>query len=300
MRLIRPMTVNDAALSSSNVVETDYTAWASGTTYAQGTRVRVVSTNVHKVFESVQGSNTNHNPLTDDGTWWLLVGATDRWRMFDGSVNSQTSNADSIDVQILGAGRIDAVALLNISAATARIKVTDPVDGVVYDTTFSLNSSSGITDWYSYFFEPIARAADLVVTDLPHYSDPTVEIVLTDTGATVLCGECVLGQQRTFGETQYGASVGIQDYSIKQADDFGNFTIVERSFSKRANFTVNIDAGLVDQLQTLLAAYRATPIVYVGSDLYGATAVYGFYKDFQIEITYPEVSVVTIEIEGLT
>ncbi len=350
MKLIRPLAVTDAVLTSSNVSEAAPTAWSSGTTYGAGTQVSVatghtevvyaslqaanlnhapassptwweflsttydayaggttyaqfdrvisVSTNVHKTYESVQGSNMG-NALSDPA-WWLDLGATNRWAMFDRVVNAQTSRQDTIDTVFLASGRIDSVVLLNLSAATAHITMTDATEGVVFDETFPLVSTSGITDWYAYFFEPIVRISDLVVASLPPFANATIEVVLTDTGNTVLCGECVLGLSRQIGATQYGASIGIQDFSVKSTDEFGNFTITERAFSKRGTFTVWIPNGLVDELQTLLASYRAEPIVYVGSDLFAATAVYGFYKDFSIDIAYTETSVVSFEIEGLT
>ena len=39
MKLIRPNTINDAALVSSTVAETDHPVWSSATTYALGARV---------------------------------------------------------------------------------------------------------------------------------------------------------------------------------------------------------------------------------------------------------------------
>jgi hypothetical protein len=300
MKLIRPMTVNDAALTSSNVAETDHSAWNSGTTYALAARVRVVAADYHKVFESVQASNTNHNPVTDDGTWWIEVSPTNRWKMFDQSVQGQTSNSDSIAVVLQATGRIDAVALLNIDAATARVKITDAVEGVVYDVTIPLVSTSGVVDFYSWLFEPVERMSDLVLTDLPPYSAPDVEITLTATGETVLCGACILGQQRDLGGTQWSPRVGIRDYSVKQTNDFGDITVLERAFARRASFTVNVAPGFVDQLVNLLAGYRATPVVWVGDEDYAATAIYGFFKDFEVVIAGPTQSFCSLEIEGLT
>jgi len=299
MMLIRPMLVNDAALTACNIPETDYMAWLVGTTYALGARVRVVGTNVHKVYESLQASNTGHTPASSP-TWWLEVGSTNRWQLFDQSITSQASNANTIDVTLACIGRIDSVAALNINAASARVIMTDAVDGVVYDKTISLVSDSGINDWYAYFYEPVVRKSDFVAADLPPYSAPALQVILTDTGNTVLCGAMVVGFKKDIGGTQYGAKVGIQDYSVKTRDAFGNYSILERAFNKNASYSVMVDKAYVDQLHQLLASYRATPIVYVGSDQYSSTVIYGFYKDFGITISYPMYSVCTIDIEGLT
>ena len=44
MQLIKPVTVTDTVLVSSNVPENDYAEWAVGTTYDTGDRVIVLST----------------------------------------------------------------------------------------------------------------------------------------------------------------------------------------------------------------------------------------------------------------
>lgn len=300
MKIIRPMTIDDTALISSDVPETDYTAWAVGTTYALNDYVRVVAANLHKVYQSVSASNIGHNPTTDDGTNWIDAGSTNRWKMFDQSTGSQTTQSSDITVSLQAVGRVDSLVLLNLSGSSVRITMTDAVDGVVYDETHSLVSDSGITDWYAYFFEPIERLSELAVTDMPPYANAVLGVAITAAGETVKCGACITGLSKDIGGTQYGATVGIQDFSVKTTDTFGNYDIVERAFSKSAEFTVWVPGQYTSQLQNLLAQYRATAIVYIGSDLYDATIVYGFYKDFSIEIPYQDFSVCTIQLEGLT
>jgi len=379
LKIIRPLQVVDSVLTSSNVGESDYSAYSTSTVYSTGTIVQQVSTNVHKVYESLTGSTSvvtmtiaspcvvtwtahglaantpisftttgtlptglvastvyyvsapttdtfnvsatiggaaintsgsqsgtitaigsaNYNKPVTNTTYWLDRGNTNRWRMFDSSVTSQTSNTTSIALQFAAVGRIDSVALLNVSAATAQITMTDATDGVVYNKTITLTSDGGITDWYAWFFDPIERTSDLVVTDMPPYANATINVTLTDTGNTVLCGACVLGQVKEVGDVEVGVRTGIQDYSVKTQDSFGNYTILERAFRKTLNFTLWIDPADVDPLQKLLATYRATPIIYIASDDYQSAIVYGFYKDFSIDIAYTNKSVCTLSLEGL-
>jgi hypothetical protein len=302
MKIVRPVTILDAHLVSSSVPENDYAAWDSGTTYGLGDTVIYVAADTHWVVESLQAGNTAHTPTgASADTWWLLVGNTNRWDMFDGMVQSQTSAADEIAVTLTSTvARVDSVALFNIDCAEARVTVTNATDGVVYDETVSMVSPSGITDWYAYFFEPITRITDYVFTELPPYLSSEIDVTLTDTGGTAKCGACVIGLSREIGGTQYGAQTGIQDYSIKQQDDFGNYSILERAYNKRAVFQIMVENGLIDELQIILAGYRATPVIYVGTDLYASTMIYGYYKDFSVVISYPTVSILSIELEGLT
>lgn len=291
--------MKDSALISSNIAETDYAAWAVGTTYALAARVIVVGTNIHKIYESLQAGNLGHDPATSP-TWWIEVSNTNRWKMFDQSVQLQSSNPTTIDVSIKPTQRVDSVALLNISAYTVQIKMTDATDGLVYNKSTILASDSGINNWYSYFYEPVVRMTDFVANDLPPYSNATIEVILTETGGTAYCGGFMVGLQQFLGSTQYGAKVGIQDYSVKTIDAYGNYTVLQRAYKKTATFNLQLYTSLVDQVMAVLTPLRAIPIIYYGADGFDSTVIYGFYKDLAVAIAYPEISTCTLEIEGLT
>ena len=304
MILIKPVKITDAMLGACNISEpstSDPLAWSASTTYALGVRVCITST--HKIYQSLQAGNAGHAPtglITD--LYWQYVGPTNRWNLFDESISTQATNATSIDVTLYPSGRIDSVSLLNVSAQSARVIMIDTKTGTnVYDKTIKLASNSNITDWFSYFYEPIKRKSDLVFSNLPPYSDPTIRVILYESsGVTVKCGAIVTGLSQEMGGTQYGAKVGISDYSVKKQDDFGSYTVLQRAFRKTANFTLQVNSDYVDQLHTLLSGLRSTPIVFVGSDDYASSIIYGFYKDFSVTIAYPTVSICSIDIEGLT
>ncbi len=299
LKVIPPLSITDSNLTSSNVAETDYSAWSGATTYALGDRV-IVTTGVHKVYESLQAGNLNHSPTTSP-TWWIEVSPTNRWKMFDTSNSSQTTNANSIVVTITPGKVINSVSLLGLVATSVTIKLTDPIDGVVYNKTTSLNNNGNINNWYNYFFDPIVRKTSVVATDLPAYGSAVLEITITNTGSTAACSVCVVGAVRYIGEgINLGASVGIQDYSVKQKDDFGNYKLVQRSHSKRAKFSMAVLNTQIDALQDLLVELRTTPCMWIGDDNYTCTVVYGYYKDFDIVISYHLVSDCNLEIEGLT
>jgi hypothetical protein len=61
-----------------------------------------------------------------------------------------------------------------------------------------------------------------------------------------------------------------------------------------------INKAEVDTIQDILATYRATPCLWVGTDSYSSTTLFGFYKDFNTVISYPTSSLLTLEIEGMT
>ena len=68
MTILSPI---DITLLTTNVAETDYPAWAVGTTYALEDKV-VYS---HKVYESLISSNVGNQPDTNDEKWMLIGGS---------------------------------------------------------------------------------------------------------------------------------------------------------------------------------------------------------------------------------
>lgn len=299
MRLIRPVTVTEAVLTASNVAEV--AAWNVATAYVIGNPVYRLINGIHEGF-TAKTNHTGADPATDDGTNWEATGATNRWRMFDRALQSQTTNADSIVVTLTlpSTQWADSLAVLNTDAASLRIKVTVPGLGVIRDQTWSLVSPSGITDWWAWFTEPIARISDKVVIDLPPYAGASIEVTLAAPGGTAKCGELVFGFAKKLGDTQWGGSLGLTDYSVKDRNAFGQVEVVERAYSKNREFPILVKNTFVDQLDVLLAAYRATPALWVGSPRFASTIVYGFYKDAPIVFENPpDYSVCRLELESL-
>ena len=263
---------------------------------------------VHKVYESLSAGNVGNYPPLDvleTTPKWLEVSATNRWKAFDNKVGTQTSQATSITYKITPGEVFDSIAFLNLDAVTVQIVLTDPVEGEVYNETSDLIStvitgSSGIYDWYSYFFSSQFRLTDSVKFDIPPYLNAVLDITITYTGGTAKVGGIILGVQSTLGTTQYSPSIGIHDYSIKEQDTFGVWSITERAFSKKMTCDVLIESVSIANVQNILALYRATPLVWVGDEDLSYLIVYGFYKDFSIVIGYPTFAICSIEIEGLT
>jgi len=168
-----------------------------------------------------------------------------------------------------------------------------------YSRTVVMTSSSVITDWYAYFFEPVFSKSYLVLLDLPGYRNAAITISFSHPGQTVACGVLVVGMAKSLGNTKWSPQVSILDYSRKEKDIFGNTTLVVRDYAKLLTADLELLSNEVDETQRLLAGYRATPLVWVGEPLYESTIVYGFYRSFNIIISGPVLSDCSLEIEGL-
>ena len=295
--VVRPTPINDANFVSSNVPENDFPVFASGTTYALGARV-IVTTDYHRIYESLVASNTGNFPPTSP-TKWVEVGPTNRWAAFDESGGTMVTAASPIEFAVLG-DRLGSIGLLEITATSVRIRASTASDGTYFDSTYTLADRAVVTNWYEYLYQPIDRQRELIVTNIPPITGSTYTVTVTGTG-NVSLGTFVVGNRTEFGFTQYNASIGIIDYSRKEADQFGRQILVRRRFSKRMDVAVVREPGNTDGVARLLADLRATVALYVGaSEIYDSLTIFGFYRDFNIDIAFPTQTVASLQIEGIS
>jgi hypothetical protein len=297
MKLIPPIALTPAMLTSD--VAITETAWTAGT-YTLGTQ-RYVGVNLYEVVASPSTADEPTAGAAKAVPTWIKIGVINRWRMFDLIIaEATTQTAAPITVTIDPGETISGIALFNVQAASVRVVVNDPGEGDVYDRTNFLGSSTGLGDWYSYFFGTSVRDDTALFLDMPSYPMGVVTVTIEpQDGGDVSVGEMVVGKQRKIGTTLMNFTFGIEDFSRKERNEFGQFVIVERRFSKLATFDLFLTNSEVNNAFNTLAKYRATPIVYVGDEGRPETVFLGFYRDFSTLRTGPYSSEMSLEIEGL-
>ena len=303
MSIIKPTVLTDAMLISSTVPETEYALWNAATSYTVGQRVIRLTT--HHVYENlIAGVDAGlpESNITGNTPRWLDIGADNRWAMFDYKVGTVSSIATPLTV-VTNPGSISGIGLLGLVGSLATIQVKSQTGGtVVYSKSVNLDGTV-ITSFYDWFFEPFQQLTDLSLTDLPgQYSNPEVTLSITSKSGTVGCGTYSFGRVYNLGSTQYGATAGIISYSIKTFDAFGNVTIVKRANSKRNSLKIMTAASDFNKIYSLLSSLDSVPCIYSGTSYSGfqPLIVYGFWKDFSIDVSYPAVHLVNLEIEGMT
>lgn len=308
LTIVRPLTITDSIIDVSgsppatNVPENDYAVWNSGTTYAAGDRVILTST--HKIYQSLLSGNVGNDPtVVSSPIYWIEVGPTNRWAVFDTSISTQTTQANNITYRLTPGQAINCVAVLNVASATQlTVRMISPATGspgIVYEQVVDLTGLPLTPDWWAWFYGQRLTPSQSILLDLPSYTDCELEIEILG-GSDLAIGKILIGQQQNFGlGIKYGARVGIQDYSRKETNEFGDTVLVQRAFAKRANFDLFLTKAEVDSFQAALTRIRAVPVLWIGSTDYESTTLFGFYKNFDILISYPEHSDCELEIEGL-
>jgi hypothetical protein len=299
MKIIKPTVITDAMLTYSDVPEPapGEVPWDPNATYQVG--ALAIRTTTHTKYMRKAAGKTA-TPPENDATNWDPIGPTLRWAAFDRKVGTATT-ADTTVTYVLQAGGVSGVGLLELVGRQAVVDMrATPGGTIVYSKTVDLDGTV-ITSVYDWFFAEYEQLSDVVLTDLPqNYVGGVVSVQLRGT-AGVSIGVLQVGQVIEVGGTQYGASVGIIDYSRKEKDAFGNWDVVERNYSKHCTLQVLTSRADFNKLYRRLASLRATPCIYIGVDAYGYEPMitYGFYKDFGITVSYPQQNLLNIEIEGL-
>lgn len=270
LRVMTPIEITDANITATDVTPGDPNpAWSSGSTYAVGDRVY----KDHKVYESLKASNTNKDPValinqfdaTGAATWWLEVGPTNLWAMFDGLASTQTARANSVSVT-LRPGAFNGFALFGIEGDQAVITIKDAPGGtVIYSYDNELEGSMP-PDYFEYFFDGFRPLTRIIQTGLAPYASAEITVTITRVTGDAKIGLLALGDLRPLGVPLRGASVEPQDFSYIYTNEYG----ITKT-KKRYNSTGMVIATKMDIEDATLALdtvrdLLGTPCVVVGSE----------------------------------
>lgn len=298
-----PTKITPAMITSSTVTPEDPNpAWASGTTYAAG--ARVYSATTHLIYESLKDANVGKDPtlpanqknISGVGTWWAVVGPTNKFAMFDGVVSTQSSVDTPLTV-VLQPGRFNSLALFGIDADAISVTLKDaPGGSVVYSYTGALEDSAP-ADYYEYFYDPFKPQTQINLTGIEPYNSGELTLSLTKGSGTVKLGMLAVGDMLPMGLPLRGATVEIVDYSSVVVDAYGNTTIKKRVNATGLSITAKC---LIEEANGIIAAIQSlqgVPVAVIGStaDMYEALTAFGLisvrplfgdfgYVDMQITV----------------
>lgn len=379
MRVLPPLSITDAMLSYTTAAEADYSAWASGTSYASGDRVMIatrtstvtisiaspgvvtwsgnglpngtpvsISTSgalptgltagtvyyvvnratgtfqlsatlngaaivtagsqsgthtatayIHRNYEAL-ASSTGDPPPIDDGTKWLDLGPTNRWKMFDLLRSTGTEVASPLTVVVTPGERVDSIALVGMVADEVTIEVSSG-GAIVYSYTENLNARPTVS-WYTYFFGAFSYKAALALFDLPPYVDASITVTLTRATGNVVCGGLLMGRSVYIGKTVHNAQSDALNYSTVERDLFGDATLVPRRSVPKTTQNVICERANVNRVASIRTDLNAVPALWSGLDdashgYFEPLLILGVYRQFTITMDQPDQATVTLELE---
>ena len=295
--MVVPIKVNDAVLTASNIPEDDYPVWVNGATYTLG--ARAIRTVTHSVYERVVAGVSSEAPENDPDSW-VRVGATNRWRPFDGSLGQVASNSSSITYTLTSPVMADAVAFVNLAAVSVQVVVKDASSIVKYDQTRELIDTSAISSWLDYFTYETQYEPEQVFIGLPIFSSYTVEITLDGEGGDASVGEIVFGRAVILGKILDGSRSGFNDYTSRNIDQFGNIELTVRPTARKAEWRFAFDTRSNRQIQRELEKARGIKcFFYPGEDMTEFyLSVFGIAEEFYPSLSAGGTTIDTLSLVG--
>lgn len=310
MKVIPPLTIDDviflAASSTGSEPAADEIAYNSVSNYPLG--AVVISATAHRKYESLQANNSGHAlpvlPETEND-WWLDVGPTNRWAMFDLFRNTTTLQVSPLQVFLEPGKRINSVALLGIDADEYRVLVYDgPGGSIIYNTDYVDLSTRVVVDWYAYFFDEFSFKNSVILTDLPPNVNAILQIEFLRTDGYCSCAGVAIGSYVDLGKTQYNAESDVLNFSTVERDIFGNSNLVQRRSLPKTVQTVIAPKSYLENIRAIRTMLNAVPAVWFGIDdtdheFFEALLICGYYRKFSISLARPEQVISTLELEEI-
>jgi hypothetical protein len=276
-----------------------YATYSASTSYALSFRVQ--DNDTYKIYESLQAANIGH--LLTDTAWWLEIGPTNNWAMFDLLRNTQTSRIDNLIVSLNPGERVDSLALLGLVANHVSVSVEH--DGIeVYNYSQSLDTRQ-VSNWYEYFFNTFSTQKSFVLFDLPPYVDAIISITLTVTSGYAKCGAIVIGLQQDLGGIQYNAVSDVLNFSTVNRDFAGGTSLlVQRRNVPKTISNIQTPKAWLNRIRDTRDLLNASPAVWSGlddnlSEYFESFLILGYYKKFSINASHPEDAIISLEIEEI-
>lgn len=301
MKVIPPIEIVDALLLSSTATEpapgspSTESVYNAAATYGLG--AEVVSTVYHRKFESLQAGNIGRSlpvPPETETDWWIDVGPTNKWAMFDLYRSTQTESPSPLTVVISPGERINAIGLLKLDATSIRISLDSAVGSpsVNYYTHIEDLSTRDVRNWYDWFFEPFTQKTEVVRFDVPAYINAILTVTITNTGGEAACGALVIGSAEDLGTAQRDAEFEMVQYSQITRDAFGNATLTPRRSIPTTEQKLLIDAVNVSAVAEVLELLDAVPALYsalddTDHDLFKPMLILGIYRNARFKLGDP-------------
>lgn len=279
--------------------------WSPTATYSAGERVHV--TRWHRVYECAMPDNIGKDPslpmnrfnAAGATTWWIEVGPTNKYAMFDGMVTSQTV-APSPLVITMTPGAFNGFALFGVDADSFSVEIRDMPGGtVVYSETGAALEGTAPSDHYEYFFERFKPLRQFIRAGLEPYASGEVTLALHKPSGEVRLGMLAIGDLRPIGIPQRDAVVEPQDFSYFKQDAFGNATVQRRTNATGMSISTKMDKADAGTVLDTIKEVLGVPVVVVGSEHpeFGWLTVFGLISGRMSPANYPFVTL-NITVKG--
>lgn len=257
------------------------------------------------VYESPEDGATG-----EDGATWVDIGATNRWASLDFEINS-TSNGSGANAlfwsfDIAELGLVDEVAffgMYNIDQVRVVILESDGVTSTYIQTdSLELDPVDDADDLYNdTMYNDTHVITGLIANGLESDSILRVTVFAADgydddNGVGAIC----FGTSRTLGTVGDSSTVGLDDYSTYEYDDYGNLTTTVIPAADKGTYNLLIENQGYRYTRAILKNAIGETCVWYSYDNAGNTIpILGRYTTSTMTIVSPNTKTMPLKIKGV-
>lgn len=291
-------------LTSSNISNSSYSDWNASTAYAIGAQVYLPDN--YGEYKCLV-ANTGVDPRTsiyeatkNPSGKWLFLGTTNKYRMFDKYLNTQSIKNGKIIIELLAYG-CKALFLGNLDASTVNIKVIDNNTLEIIET-FEKKLKRNINSWFDYFYGDWKdnKKSQLLYERTTATRNVSIIIEIDNGSNDAKCGIFCCGDIKKVGITKFGLNIGSLDYSTVATDtSTGETFLMEGNYAKTMDLDLFTKTENAMSLDKILNDARGKGVVFIAgySD---DTIVYGYKQKHSTVMSGPVETIITVNIIGLT
>jgi hypothetical protein len=240
----------------------------------------------HYYYKSVVKDNLA--PVKDT-TSWLRWSVSNRYAAVDLQANTETvcdvnsmdNDGDNIPdgsgpydlVMEFDTDNYDAIAFGNVYGSQLKIEVfkeddlNNPYQVITEDIA---TTRYCVSSWWNYYYCPLASELDSTLSNVFHRIYPVKGVIRV----TITQGYqphssvayMVAGNTNYVGDSLYGASVGLIDYSRKEIDSFGILDLSKRESRQTMDINVSFDTGDTMRINKVARDVLGSVVLFVGDE----------------------------------
>jgi len=264
----------------------------------------IAYSNKYNMVNGILGSRTygfsSTNQMFQDWTMTFRSSAqVSEYSTLDGTSLRSTRASKPTQLVMMNLFEVDTVTVEVRASDNTTVISSDSFDvGTYYTAAFPVG-------WTAYYDLPkndtnVDEQGQSLVVDISVVPNGYIYVTFAAGADTSMrgVGGVFTGRVAQLGETNYGTGLDITDYSKIEADDFGAYTFVSRSYKNNVSYDFVFDRDNLNAVKQSIVKNRAYPCVYYGLPDLQETFSYGVLDNFNPTIT-PNKIIATLDIMGV-
>ncbi len=296
MTMINPITIGESELTSTTAVYL-LDEWDVATAYVIGDLVYFGMRSYECLIAVTGGDDPSENPLDgSDNPYWLDIGPSNPWAMFDNQNFTQTQAGSPFTV-VIEAGRANSVSIFNVSGVTdINVTVTSiSGGGEIFNTDYTLSELTEPKMW-AWLYEDRIESTNLYASGWFEYTDNVITV--TFTGGAPKVGNLVVGVDFIIGDVGDGMTITSRDTSTMEIDIDETLYTEGVSYYEVAG-SVAVDKSRADTVLDRISGTKG-PRVFICSTEYTSSFIYGIPNTFSLSAKKADINPAQFKFTGGT